>query len=95
MAAYLTNVIASQTLLPVIGVPIKIGVLNGLDALYCIVQMPTGIPVATVAIVGSKNAAYFAAQILGNKHKNVAEDLKKDRIQEQKRLETSGKFYGY
>lgn len=92
MAAHLPGVIASQTLLPVIGVPIKIGALNGLDALYSIVQMPTGIPVATVAIDGSKNAAYLAAQILGIMDKNIAEALKKDRTQGQKRLETSVKF---
>ena len=92
MAAHLPGVIASQTLLPVVGVPIKSSVLNGLDALYSIVQMPTGIPVATVAIDGSKNAAYLAAQILGIKHKNIAEVLKKDRTQGQKRLETSVKF---
>jgi 5-(carboxyamino)imidazole ribonucleotide mutase len=92
MAAHLPGVIASQTLLPVIGVPIKSGALNGLDALYSIVQMPTGIPVATVAIDGSKNAAYLAAQILGIKHKNIVESLKKDRIQGQKRLETFVKF---
>jgi 5-(carboxyamino)imidazole ribonucleotide mutase len=92
MAAHLPGVIASQTLLPVIGVPIKSGALNGLDALYSIVQMPAGIPVATVAIDGSKNAAYLAAQILGIKHKNIVESLKKDRIQGQKRLETFVKF---
>jgi 5-(carboxyamino)imidazole ribonucleotide mutase len=92
MAAHLPGVIASQTLLPVIGVPIKSGALNGIDALYSIVQMPTGIPVAAVAIDGSKNAAYLAAQILGVAHKNIADTLKKDRIDGQKRLESLVKF---
>lgn len=59
MAAHLTGVIASYTTLPVIGVPLKSGVLNGVDALYSTVQMSAGIPVATVAIDGAKNAAYL------------------------------------
>ncbi len=63
-AAHLPGVIASYTLLPVIGVPIKSGSLSGIDALYSIVQMPRGIPVATVAINGSANAALLAVQIL-------------------------------
>ena len=67
MAAALPGVIASQTVLPVIGVPISGSNLDGLDALLSIVQMPSGIPVATVAINGSKNAAVLALQILGNK----------------------------
>lgn len=66
-AAHLPGVIAAWTPLPVIGVPIKGGALNGLDALYAIVQMPSGIPVATVAINGAKNAAILAAEILGVK----------------------------
>ncbi|MEI6079965.1 MAG: 5-(carboxyamino)imidazole ribonucleotide mutase [bacterium] len=64
MAAHLPGVIASKTLIPVIGVPISSKHLEGLDALYSIVQMPTGYPVATVAIDGSKNAALLAIQIL-------------------------------
>ncbi|MFZ5642091.1 MAG: 5-(carboxyamino)imidazole ribonucleotide mutase [Bacillota bacterium] len=66
-AAHLPGVIASLTPLPVIGVPIKSGALNGIDALYAIVQMPSGIPVATVAINGAKNAGILAAQIVGVK----------------------------
>ncbi|MDY0128516.1 MAG: 5-(carboxyamino)imidazole ribonucleotide mutase, partial [Candidatus Cloacimonadaceae bacterium] len=58
-------VIASHTNLPVIGVPIQSGALGGIDALYSIVQMPPGVPVATVAINGVKNAALLAIQILG------------------------------
>ena len=60
MAAALPGVVASQTVLPVIGVPLSGSVLDGMDALMSIVQMPSGIPVATVAINGAKNAAYLA-----------------------------------
>ncbi|MGB9802302.1 5-(carboxyamino)imidazole ribonucleotide mutase [Desulfofundulus sp.] len=65
VAAHLPGVIAAQTPLPVIGVPIKSGPLSGVDALYSMVQMPPGIPVATVAINGARNAAILAAQIIG------------------------------
>ena len=64
MAAALPGVIAANTTLPVIGVPIKGSVLDGVDALYSIVQMPPGIPVATVAINGAMNAAILAVQML-------------------------------
>ena len=64
LAAHLPGVLASYTILPVIGVPIKNGALAGQDALYAIVQMPAGIPVATVAIDGAANAAILAARIL-------------------------------
>jgi 5-(carboxyamino)imidazole ribonucleotide mutase len=64
-AAHLPGVIAAYTILPVIGVPIKTSTLSGVDSLYSIVQMPRGIPVATVAINGSANAALLALQILG------------------------------
>jgi 5-(carboxyamino)imidazole ribonucleotide mutase len=57
-------VIAAHTILPVIGVPIKSGALNGQDALYSTVQMPSGVPVATVGINGAKNAAILAAQMI-------------------------------
>ena len=80
MAAALPGVVASQTVLPVIGLPISGSVLDGMDALYSIVQMPSGIPVATVAINGSKNAAYLALQIIALKHDEVKEKLLKDRI---------------
>ncbi len=65
MAAHLAGAVAAQTLLPVIGVPIASGPLAGQDALLSTVQMPPGIPVATVAIDGAKNAGFLAAQILG------------------------------
>lgn len=64
LAAHLPGVVASMTTLPVIGVPAEGGPLNGLDALYAIVQMPSGIPVACVGIGNSKNAALLAVQIL-------------------------------
>lgn len=75
MAAALPGVVASQTVLPVIGVPLSGSVLDGMDALYSIVQMPSGIPVATVAINGSKNAAYLALQIIGVSHEEVRDKL--------------------
>lgn len=64
-AAHLAGVIAAHTPLPVIGVPLQSGPLNGVDALYATVQMPPGIPVATVAINGARNAGILAAQIIG------------------------------
>ncbi|HKH05494.1 MAG TPA: 5-(carboxyamino)imidazole ribonucleotide mutase [Acidimicrobiales bacterium] len=64
MAAHLAGAVAGQTTLPVIGVPLSSGALNGVDALYSTVQMPKGIPVATVAIDGAINAALLAVQIL-------------------------------
>lgn len=75
MAAALPGVVASQTILPVIGVPLSGSVLDGMDALMSIVQMPSGIPVATVAINGSKNAAYLALQIIAIKHDSVKRQL--------------------
>ncbi len=75
MAAALPGVVASQTVLPVIGVPLSGSVLDGMDALMSIVQMPSGIPVATVAINGSKNAAYLALQIMAVKHDGIKEQL--------------------
>jgi len=74
-AAHLPGVIASLTALPVIGVPMPTSDLGGLDSLLSIVQMPTGVPVATVAIGGAANAAVLAAQILGLKHPAIAERL--------------------
>lgn len=64
-AAHLGGVVAAHTTLPVIGIPVGGGSLNGLDALLATVQMPSGVPVATVAIGGAKNAALLAIQILG------------------------------
>ena len=76
MAAALPGVIAANTTLPVIGVPIKGSVLDGVDALYSIIQMPPGIPVATVAINGAMNAAILAAKILAASDSELLEKLK-------------------
>lgn len=76
MAAALPGVVAASTPLPVIGVPLKgSSALEGVDALYSIVQMPPGVPVATVAIDGARNAAYLAVAILGGKHANYREKM--------------------
>ena len=74
-AAHLPGMVASLTTLPVIGVPVKTNALSGLDSLYSIVQMPRGIPVATVAIGGGLNAALLAAQILSIADNNVEKQL--------------------
>lgn len=75
MAAHLAGAIAANTTLPVIGIPCKSSVLDGMDALLSTVQMPTGIPVATVAINGGANAALLAAQILAVEDKDLANKL--------------------
>lgn len=74
-AAHLPGMVASMTPLPVIGVPVKSRALNGLDSLLSIVQMPGGVPVATVAINGAKNAALIAASILSLQDKELAASL--------------------
>lgn len=76
-AAHLPGITASLTHLPVIGVPIPSKHLNGLDSLLSIVQMPYGVPVATVAIGNAKNAALLALRILGIKYPEIAEKLKR------------------
>ncbi|MBR3591935.1 MAG: 5-(carboxyamino)imidazole ribonucleotide mutase [Clostridia bacterium] len=75
MAAHLAGAIAANTTLPVIGIPCKSSVLDGMDALLSTVQMPTGIPVATVAINGGANAALLAAQIIAVEDKELAARL--------------------
>lgn len=94
MAAHLAGVIAAHTTLPVIGIPVKSGGLGGLDALLATVQMPSGIPVATVAVDGAKNAAFLAAQILGVENKDIASKLSEKKakmieevIQKDKKLQ--------
>ena len=84
-AAHLPGVLASWTSLPVIGVPLAAGELKGVDALYSIVQMPAGIPVAAVAIgaAGAKNAAYLAAEILGLKYDKIRQAYEKYRAELQ------------
>ena len=75
LAAHLPGVIASKTLLPVIGVPLASGALNGVDALYSIVQMPKSVPVAAVGVDNAANAAYLAAEILGVKYPELRKQL--------------------
>lgn len=79
-AAHLAGAVAAHSTLPVIGVPISAGGLGGVDALYSTVQMPTGIPVATVAIDGAANAAYLAASILSISDPSISDQL--DRYRE-------------
>lgn len=74
-SAHLPGMTAANTIVPVIGVPIKSKSLDGLDSLLSIVQMPSGVPVATVAINGAKNAAILAAQIIGTEDKVIAKKL--------------------
>ena len=75
MAAHLAGAMAANTTLPVIGIPMRGGAVDGLDALLATVQMPSGIPVATVALNGAKNAAVLAAQILAVEDTALAEKL--------------------
>ena len=75
-AAHLPGMVASLTPLPVIGVPVKSSTMSGTDSLYSIVQMPPGVPVATVAINGAKNAGILAAQIIGASDSAVLERVK-------------------
>jgi len=75
-AAHLPGMVAAITPLPVIGVPVKTSTLQGQDSLLSIVQMPAGVPVATVAINGAKNAGILAAQIIGVKQANIRQNVK-------------------
>ncbi len=79
MAAHLPGVVASFTIRPVIGVPLASGALQGLDALYAIVQMPPGIPVASVAIGGARNAGILAAQIIATSDAELSAKMKEQR----------------
>ena len=81
MAAHLAGVVAAHTTLPVVGVPISSGALNGVDALYATVQMPPGIPVATVAIDGAKNAALLVVQMLAISDDDLARQLAEHRVE--------------
>jgi 5-(carboxyamino)imidazole ribonucleotide mutase len=86
MAAHLAGAIAANTTLPVIGIPCKGGMMDGLDALLATVQMPTGIPVATVAINGAANAALLAAQIIAVEDKELAAKLDAKRAADAKKV---------
>ena len=83
-AAHLGGVLAAHTTLPVIGIPVKSSTLDGLDALLATVQMPSGIPVATVAIDGADNAAILAAQMLALSDEKIAEQLAQMKIDMEK-----------
>jgi len=94
-AAHLPGVIASHTLIPVVGLPIKSSTLDGLDSLLSIVQMPPGIPVATVTIDSGINAALMASQIMSIKYPQIKENLKNYRKEmEQKELEDDKNLRG-
>ena len=88
MAAHLAGVVAAHTTKPVIGVPIASGALQGQDALLSTVMMPPGIPVATVAVDGSKNAAHLAAQILAVSDPEIAAKI--DQFREAERTKILG-----
>ncbi len=81
MAAHLAGVVAAHTTLPVVGVPLSGGALNGVDALYSTVQMPKGIPVATVAVDGSMNAALLVVQMLAISNPELAQQLSDHRVE--------------
>ncbi|HZT64236.1 MAG TPA: 5-(carboxyamino)imidazole ribonucleotide mutase [Acidimicrobiales bacterium] len=81
MAAHLAGVVAAHSTLPVVGVPLSGGALNGVDALYATVQMPRGIPVATVAIDGAANAAILVVEMLAITDKTLADRLAKFRAE--------------
>ncbi len=96
-AAHLPGMVASLTAVPVIGVPIKTKSLDGLDSLLSIAQMPPGVPVATVAINGARNAGILACQILGTKYSDIAicvekykRELESNVFKKARKLEKSG-----
>ncbi len=89
MAAHLAGVLASKTIRPIIGVPMKGGAMDGMDAMLSTVQMPSGMPVATVALgkAGAVNAAYLAMQILALENEELRMKLQEDRISKAKKVE--------
>ena len=89
-AAHLPGMLAAYTTLPVIGVPVKTSALGGLDSLYSIVQMPNGVPVATVAIGKAKNAGLLALRMLGMNDRDISEKLQKysDKMADDSRKKT-------
>lgn len=93
MAAHLAGALAAGTTKPVIGVPMKGGAMDGMDAMLSTVQMPAGMPVGTVALgrSGAINAAYFAMQILAISDNELATKLKEDRIVQSKKVESDSK----
>jgi 5-(carboxyamino)imidazole ribonucleotide mutase len=94
-AAHLAGVIAAYTTLPVIGIPIKSSTLDGLDSLLSTVQMPSGVPVATVAVDGAKNAGLLAAEILALSDNDLALKLKEMREEMKRKIsEDDEKIFG-
>jgi len=93
MAAHLAGALAAQTTKPIIGVPMKGGAMDGMDAMLSTVQMPSGMPVATVALgrAGAVNAAYLAMQILSLEDKDLSAKLEEDRILKAKKVESDSK----
>lgn len=93
MAAHLAGALAAQTTKPVIGVPMKGGAMDGMDAMLSTVQMPAGMPVATVALgkAGATNAAYLAMQILSLEDKDLEVKLLEDRVLKAKKVESDSK----
>ena len=89
MANHLAGALAANCTLPVVGVPLSGSALNGVDALYSTVQMPKGIPVATVAIDGAANAGYLAVEILALSDAALREKLKSHRLAERSKLEAA------
>ncbi len=93
MAAHLAGAVAATTTKPVIGVPMKGGAMDGMDAMLSTVQMPSGMPVATVALgkAGAMNAAYLAMQILATTDRELAVKLKEDRVVKEKKVENDSR----
>ena len=91
MSAHLAGVVAAHTDLPVIGVPLASGDLGGMDALLSTVQMPKGVPVATVAVNGGMNAGLLAIRILALSDKGIEAKLEEFKTEMQKEIETSSK----
>lgn len=90
-AAHLGGVVAAYTALPVIGLPVKTDMMGGLDSLLSIVQMPSGIPVATVGVGGGENAGLLALQILGVKYEEIAEKLEEYKKSMKKKIAADDK----
>lgn len=92
-AAHLSGVIAGLTTRPVIGIPVKSSHLGGLEALLSTVEMPSGVPVATVAINGGENAAILAAEILAISDEKLREKLKADRLKMKEKIDNTEYVY--
>ncbi len=94
MAAHLAGAAAAHSILPVIGIPIASGPLNGVDALYSTVMMPPGLPVATVAVNGAANAGHLAAQILRGAHPELGDKIRRYRQAQRQKVLDAGASLG-